>query len=89
MSDGPKSRDRMFLEFVNAALEGASRAGFFPDRFLRSCLRLRCCPESNAVCDWTPVDYAAEARPQPLDQRGKTNKNSTSEVGMAWVESLS
>ncbi|CAE7261295.1 hetM [Symbiodinium sp. CCMP2456] len=39
---------------------GAGRADFFPDRFLQSCLRLGCCPESDAVCDWTPVDYAAK-----------------------------
>eukprot|EP00439_Symbiodinium_sp_Y106_P013449 s5529_g1.t3 len=42
---------------VNAS---AGRADFFPDRFLQSCLRLGCCPESDAVCDWTPVDYAAK-----------------------------
>ncbi|CAE7820445.1 hetM, partial [Symbiodinium sp. CCMP2592] len=40
---------------------GAGRGDFFPDRFLQSCLRLGCCPESDAVCDWTPVDYAAKA----------------------------
>lgn len=38
---------------------GRCHPDFFPTRFLRACARLSCAPSSLAVCDITPVDWAA------------------------------
>lgn len=39
---------------------GRGRPGFFPERFVGACRRLRCAPGAAAVCDVTPADYAAQ-----------------------------
>lgn len=38
---------------------GAGKPAFFPDRFIQGCLQAGVAPSCAAVCDVTPVDYAA------------------------------
>lgn len=40
---------------------GRCHPNFFPTRFVTSCSRLGCAPETGLACDVTPVDYAAKA----------------------------
>ncbi|CAE8611811.1 unnamed protein product [Polarella glacialis] len=42
-----------------SSVTGIGNASFFPDRYIRGCLELGFAASSEAVCDLTPVDYAA------------------------------
>ena len=48
--------------FISFPVQVAAIPTFFPTRFVTSCSRLGCAPETGLACDVTPVDYAAKER---------------------------